>query len=123
MNATTPTISPEETERRVAEYRLLGFQRQAPAHVVYHEEHLDCPWAGCDFRIGGINFRLELQGAAPLPAQWLASWWTGPGLAARCPACRRYVLFGITSKRPVDDPAATGLPVLPDDWHLTAYLA
>ena len=47
---TAPAVPREESERRLAEYRRIGFQRQAPAHVVYHEEHLDCPWAGCDLR-------------------------------------------------------------------------
>jgi hypothetical protein len=125
MNATTKTphaVPPDETARRVAEYRRLGFQRQAPAHVVYHEEQLGCPWAGCDFRIGGIMFRLELQGEPPAPAQWLAEWWTGPGLVARCPACGHHVLFSHDGKRAVGDPGAWATAVLPDDWHQKAHL-
>src|SRR5205814_243827 len=97
-------VPPEEVARRVAEYRRIGFQRRAPAHVVYREERLDCPWAGCDFRIAGINFRLELQGDAPAQDQWLAAWWTGPGLVAPCPGCGHYVLFSLDGKRAVGDP-------------------
>jgi hypothetical protein len=119
---TQPVVPPEEVARRVAEYRRLGFQRQAPAHVVYHEEHLDCPWAGCDLRIAGINFRLELQGDEAARLRWLAVWWTGPGLVARCPRCGRHVLFGLDGKRAVSDPAAWEPAVLPDDWHQKAHI-
>src|SRR5689334_22033002 len=115
-------VPPAEVARRVAEYRRLGFQRQAPAHVVYHEEHLDCPWAGCDFRIAGINFRLELQGDAAAQTRWLAAWWNGPGLVARCPGCGRHVLFGLDGKRAVSDPAPWGDATLPDDWHQKAHV-
>jgi len=126
MSAPTKTpqaISSDETTRRLAEYRRLGYQRQAPAHVVYQGEHLVCPWAGCDYRIEGINFQLELQGEAPARAKWLAAWWTGPGLVARCPACRHYILFSLDGKRAVDDPTTWGTAVLPDDWHQRAHLA
>jgi hypothetical protein len=115
-------VPPEEVARRVAEYRRLGFQRQAPAHVVYHDEHLDCPWAGCDCRIAGINFRLELQGDAPAQARWLAAWWNGPGLVARCPGCGRHVLFGLDGKRAVSDPAAWEAALLPGDWSEKAHV-
>jgi hypothetical protein len=125
MSTTTKTpqaVGPEETARRLAEYRRLGYQRQAPAHVVYAGEHLVCPWAGCDYRIEGINFRLDLQGDAPAVARWLAAWWTGPGLVGRCPACGHFVLFSLDAKQAVADPAAWGTVVLPDDWHQKAHL-
>jgi hypothetical protein len=32
-------------------------------------------------------------------------------------------LFRLANKQPVGDPAATGFPMLPDDWHLNAYIA
>ena len=48
---------------------------------------------------------------------------SGYGLIGRCPGCRKYVLFGVTEKQPVDDPNTVGLPVLPDDWHLIALIA
>jgi len=54
--------------------------------------------------------------------QLLAAWWQGPGLAGRCPGCGRYVLFGMTGKQSVQDPAASGLTVLPDDWYQHAYV-
>jgi hypothetical protein len=116
------TLPPEETKRRLAEYRRLGFERQAPAHIVYHEEQLACPWAGCDYRIAGINFRLELLGEASAVAQWLAAWWTGPGLVARCPACQHYVVFSLDGKKAVDNLAELGAAVLPDDWHKKAHV-
>jgi hypothetical protein len=125
MSAPTKTphvVPPDEVTRRLAEYRRLGFQRQAPAHVVYHEEHLDCPWAGCEVRIAGINFRLELQGDPAAQAQWLAAWWNGPGLVARCPGCGRLVLFGLDGKRAVSDPTPWEAAVLPDDWHRKAHV-
>jgi hypothetical protein len=115
-------VPAEEVKRRVAEYRRIGFQRQAPAHVVYHEGHHECPWAGCDLRIAGINFRLDLLGDAAQQSAWLAAWWTGPGLVARCPACGRHVLFSLDDKRAVSDPAAWEPAVLPDGWHQHAHV-
>src|SRR5690349_9522827 len=115
--ADPPVVTPEEVKRRVAEYRRMGFQRQAPAHVVYHEEHHSCPWAGCGLRIVGINFRLDALGDVARQAGWLAAWWNGPGLVGRCPGCGRYVLFTLDDKRAVLDPASWGAAVLPDDWH------
>jgi hypothetical protein len=116
------TVPAEEMERRVAEYRRLGHERHAPAHVVYHDEQLDCPWAGCSYRIAGINFQLDRQGDASEAAQWLAAWWMGPGLVARCPGCGRHVLFGLDGKRAVDAPNIWGSAVLGDDWHQKAHI-
>ena len=115
-----PEAPREEVGRRLAEYRRLGLARRAPAHVVYQQDHLDCPWAGCGLRIAGINFRLEAQGSAAEQEQWMAAWWAGPGLVARCPACGRYVLFSLDGKRAVADPAQWATAVLPDDWHTKA---
>jgi hypothetical protein len=106
----------------VAEYRRIGFQRQAPAHVVYREEHHGCPWAGCEVRIVGINFRLEAQGDATRQGEWLAAWWNGSGLVGRCPGCGRYVLFALEEKRAVLDSTAWGTAVLPDDWQQKAHI-
>jgi hypothetical protein len=115
-------VSPEEVKRRVVEYRRLGFQRCAPAHVVYHDDHLDCPWAGCDVRIAGVDFRLDSQGDGARLAEWVAAWWNGPGLVGRCPGCGRHVLFGLEGKRAVSDLSSWGTAVLPDDWHQKAHL-
>src|SRR5262249_61118701 len=100
----------------------IGVERQAPAHIVYHDANLDCPWAGCDLRIAGINFRLEDLRDADHHLEWLAAWWKGPGLVGRCPGCRRYVLFTLHGKRAVTDPMPWGTAVLPDDWHEKAYI-
>ncbi len=78
-------VSPEEVARRIAEYRRIGFQRQAPAHVVYHEEHHACPWAGCDMGIAGINFQLDAFGDTSRQAELMAAWWNGPGLVRAAP--------------------------------------
>src|SRR5437868_13070238 len=119
---TLATPPPEEVKRRLAEYRRLGFERRAPAHVVYQEEQVSCPWAGCDYGIAGINFRLELQGDGPTVAQWLAAWWIGSGLVARCPACGRHVLFSLHAKKAADHTVVATTPVLPDDWHEKAHV-
>jgi hypothetical protein len=118
-----PIIPPEEVQRRIAEYRRLSFLGRLPAQVVYHDPYVACPWPGCGLRIAGINFQLDKMGAPDQVARWLATWWNSPGLVARCPDCRQYVLFGVDDKKAVSDPAATNLPVLPDDWHLNAYIA
>ncbi len=115
-------VTPEEEERRIAEYRRLGLQRQAPAQVVYQEPHVACPWPGCGLRIAGIRFNLEKFGDQEAAARWLAAWWKGPGLVGRCPGCGQHVLFEITGKRPVEDPAAFAARLLPDSWHKTAHL-
>lgn len=120
LTNTTPPVSENEVGRRLSEYRRVGFQRQAPAHVVYHPEHLDCPWADCGVRIAGINFQLDAQGDASGLAQWLAAWWTGPGLIGRCPGCGRYVLFSLDDKWAVADPTPWATAVLPDAWHTKA---
>lgn len=118
----TAAVPSGDVKSRLAEYRRIGHERQAPAHVVYHPEHHDCPWADCRFRIAGINFRLETQGTAPEQALWLAAWWSGPGLIARCPGCRRHVLFGLEDKRAVADPMHWPTAVLPDSWNANAQV-
>lgn len=115
-------VSPEEVERRIAEYRRLGFEHRAPAHVVYHGPHQVCPWPDCGYRIAGIGFQLDQMGDPVVHEQWLEAWWQGPGLVGPCPGCRRLVLFGMSDKRAVADRAALKTPVLPDDWYQTAYL-
>jgi hypothetical protein len=45
------------------------------------------------------------------------------GIVGRCPGCGQYVLFTQTDKQQVgDDPLASGLAVLPDDWYQNAYI-
>ena len=127
MNPATPEatsqVPPDEVERRVAEYRRVSFERHLPAQVVYPGPKAACPWPDCGLRIMGIRFQLEEMGDTEQVARWLVAWWIGPGLAARCPGCDRYVLLGVTGKHTADDPATAGLAALPDDWHLHAYIA
>ena len=117
-----PAVSPEEVERRLAEYRWQGYQHQAMPHIVYHGSHLICPWPGCGYRIIGIDFQLEKLNDPPRYQQLLYAWWQGPGLVGRCPGCKQYVLFAMTDKRAVPDANAGGLTVLPDDWYQKAYI-
>jgi hypothetical protein len=93
-------------------------------HVVYLAASWFCPWSGCGYRIELIDFQLERLNDSALYARVMTAWGIQPdfGIVARCPGCRRYILFGATGKQAVDDPTATGLPVLPDDWHQTAYI-
>jgi hypothetical protein len=116
------TVSPEEIERRIAEYRRVSFLRQAPAQVVYHGAAAVCPWQGCGQVIGGVLFRLEQMGEGALYARYMDSWWNGPGLIGKCPRCQQLVLFGLVNKQAVSDPAATSAAVLPETWARTAHL-
>ena len=118
----TPPIPPVEVERRIDEYRRLGFQRQAPAQVVYQGAEILCPWSACGLTISGIHFQLECMGNDELRASLLASWWNGPGLVGQCPRCKRLVLFGLTGKRPVTNAAEAGAAVLPERWYEIAHL-
>ena len=94
-------------------------------HVVYFDLLLLCPWPGCECRIEMIDFRLEATGDAAFYSRVMGDWGRRPGygLIARCPGCQQYVLFGIDDKLAAHDPAATNLPLLPDDWYLNAYIA
>ncbi|HEV3258582.1 MAG TPA: hypothetical protein VG013_17030 [Gemmataceae bacterium] len=120
--AASPSVSPEEAERRLAEYRAQGLKHRTMPHIVYHDPNILCPWPGCGYRIAGIDFQLEQLNDPARYAQLLAAWWQGPGLAGRCPGCGRYVLFGMSGKQAVHDPAAAGLAILPDDWCQNGYL-
>src|SRR5437764_1265886 len=88
-------VPPEEIERRVAEYRALGFRLRSSAIAVYREESYPCPWPACGCVIKGIDFCLEDMGGQDLVDRLLESWWLGPGLVGACPQCRRMVLFGL----------------------------
>jgi hypothetical protein len=114
-------VSPEEVARRSAEYRRQGFERKTMPHIIYHGNHIGCPWPGCGYQIAGIDFQLDNYDTA-FHNQALAAWWQGPGLVGRCPGCDQYVLFGFNDKQSVVDPNAGGLVVLPDDWHQKAYI-
>lgn len=104
-----PNVSPEQR----SELKLVP-------QVVYHDAHVVCPWPGCRFRIAGIRFNVEAMGDPSFNARATAAWWQGPGLVGRCPRCGQHVLYAMSDKQRVADPA--GLTVLPDDWHQHAFL-
>jgi hypothetical protein len=122
VDTATPVVSPEEVARRIQEYRRLGHLRQAPAQVVYPDAAGLCPWPDCGLRIAGIRFELERMGDASQVTAWLAAWWNGPGLVARCPKCKRPVLFDVTGKQAIAEPVPPEYAVLPQDWHKVAHL-
>jgi len=121
--ATLQTVPPEEVARRIAEMRQIAFQGRAPAVVVYHPPDQPCPWPGCGYRIAGISFSLEKMVSPDRMDEYLAAWWLGPGLIARCPGCRRLVLFDVLRKDAVPDPPSVKAPQLPDNWHEKADLS
>jgi hypothetical protein len=127
MNRSTseavPAVPAEEVQRRIAEYRRLSFLGHLPAQVVYHDPHVACPWPECGLRIAGINFQLDKMGGPDQVARWLASWWNGPGLVARCPRCKHHVLYDVTCKQAVTKPTeVASASLLPEDWHEKAHL-
>ncbi len=114
-------VTPEEVERRVQEYRRLGYLRRLPAQVVYAESHWRCPWPNCDYRIAGIHFQLEKMGGDSQP-DLLAAWWQGPGLVGKCPYCNQFVLYGLREKSMVSDPTLIPQSLMPENWHQIAHL-
>ncbi len=122
INGTTSTVPPEEVERRIAEYRRLGYEHQAMPHGIYEDPFIVCPWPGCGFRIAAVDFHIEKRGDPTLYKGAVTAWWQGPGIVGRCPGCGNHVLFSMSDKRQVNDPAAVGMILLPDDWHQTAYI-
>lgn len=119
----TPSVSSEEVESRIKAYRRLGFEHRSPAVMVYPAAQQLCPWTDCGITITAIDFRLNDMGDVSQREKWLAAWWQGSGLVARCPGCRRYVLFGYEEKHTVDNLAGFEEVVLPDDWARTAQIA
>jgi hypothetical protein len=118
-----PAISREEVERRIAEYRRLGFEYRSAAVIVYPPSQQLCPWPACGAAISAIDFRLDRMGNATQFEKWLAAWWREQGLVARCPGCGRYVLFGHEGKQPVENSADRPDAILPDDWVVKAQIA
>lgn len=123
MNAATnieAPVSSAEQERRIAEYRRVSFERDAPPQVVYHDPYVSCPWPDCTWRIDGIHFQLDEWADPSRRELYQEAWWQGRGLVGRCPGCGKYVLFSVSGKAAVDD--VCGLIVLPDDWHGHAHV-
>jgi hypothetical protein len=126
MNRTTEVITaavpPEEAERRVAEYRRMGFERSVMPHSVYEDLWILCPWPGCDYRITAIDFHIEKMGDPQLYSRVIPAFWQGPGVVAKCPGCHQYVLFAMKEKKCISDPSAGNYVILPEDWHQYAYI-
>lgn len=122
LTNTNDVIPPEEVKRRIAEYRRICWERRLPAQVVYHDPYRVCPWPNCGLGILGIHFALKEMADPVLLDHWLATWWQGPGLIARCPQCRQYVLFDVEYKKSIPDPSQINAPILPDDWHQRSHL-
>lgn len=115
-------VPPEEVTRRIAEMRRAFYERRLFAQVVYHPPSWPCPWEGCGCCIKGIRFELEKLGSIEEVEQWMKAFWLGPGVPARCPRCKRYVLFDVERKEAVKDESAMPSPPLPDNWYEVAYL-
>lgn len=116
-------VPPEEIQRRVAEYRRLGYEHRAPAIMVYPLDQHRCPWPGCETRIAGVRFNLEAWSDPQLRERLLLSFWQGPGLIGRCPGCGRHVLFGYEVKQAIPDLAGYESALLPENWLDKAYLS
>lgn len=119
---TESVVPPEEVERRIAEYRRVGYEYRSPVHIVYHPPRHPCPWPGCDYRVAGIAFELEKMGDPAHRERWMRTWWQGPGLVGPCPKCGRLVLFGYFDKRAVTDMSGLEEAMLPRDWFRTAHV-
>jgi hypothetical protein len=109
-------VSPEEVERRLAEFRRIGFERRMPAVGIYPGSESNCPWPGCDQIIKGVDFRLETLGDPEVCSRLLRTWWLGPGLIGKCPSCHRLVLFGSKHKSIVEQNPPPDSGLLPEDW-------
>ncbi len=68
-----------------------------------------------------IDFRLEEHGRE-MQDTLVRSWWNDAGFAGRCPRCGGWIHFTIRAKRAISDQEASGLPQLPDDWHVNATI-
>ena len=93
-------------------------------HAVYYVPYLLCPWPGCGYQIGIVDFCVEKMGRPDLYARVVGAWHAQPGygVVARCPGCRQYVWFSKDSKETVPDPPGPGIDVLPDDWDQFASI-
>jgi hypothetical protein len=115
-------VPAEEVARRIAEMRRIGYEHHAYAQVVYHRPSWECPWEGCGCCIKGIRFEFEKLGGPEQVEQWMKAFWLGPGVPARCPRCKRYVLFDVEGKEAVTDVSTMPSLPLPDNWYEVAYL-
>lgn len=86
-------------------------------HVWY--QWSTCPWPGCSFGVGGIDFRLETIDPQ-IYAAGLKSWQDTGCLVGSCPRCGRLIAFTQTGMQPYAGSPQPGLFVLPADWHIHA---
>jgi hypothetical protein len=122
QTAESSAVPPDEIARRMGEYRRIGYEKRAPAIIVYQAPCHFCPWPGCGYKIAGIDFELDKLGDPQLVERLRAAWWQGPGLVGRCPQCGQYVLFGMAEKKAVSDPAAFESALLPEWWARVAHI-
>lgn len=115
-------LSPTEVEELDRIYREGGLRRMASPHVHYLDPV--CPHPDCEHQMEWIDFRLELHGDPEgVYKPLVRAWWSGTGIAGRCPKCHRWIRFITLRMEPLDDTAAGKLPQLPDDWHTVAQFA
>jgi hypothetical protein len=103
-------------------YREGGLRALAPPHV--HYDNPNCPHAGCDHKVGWIDFKLELHNDHEGTNKSLVrSWWEGTGFAGRCPRCHGWIRFTTLGMEAIGEDDAKRLPRLPDHWHTIAQFA
>jgi hypothetical protein len=122
MPRSTAPPGSESLEELDRFYREGGLQAMASPHVHYDDPH--CPHPGCDQVMEWIDFKLEQHSNAErIDKPLVRSWWQGTGFVGRCPRCQGWIRFTTLGKEAIDDPAAHGLPRLPDAWHAVAQIA
>ena len=115
----TSKTQPRQVDQMHERYREGGAQRQVAPHVIYANPN--CPHTGCDCRLQGIDFCLEVFGPA-IHDPLVRAWWDDTGFAGRCPKCHGWIHFTIRGKRALTEDEALALPTLPDDWAERAVI-
>jgi hypothetical protein len=80
-------------------------------HVSYSDPL--CPWPGCGFEFGQIDFHLELVDPA-LYNQGVSAWHNGLSLVGRCPGCGQDIAFSVKAMA-LGSTAPAGSVTLPDN--------
>ena len=79
-----------------------------------------CPWPGCGFEFGRIDFHLERIHQS-LYKQGVLAWHNGQCLVGCCPGCSRDIAFGMKGMfQGAEAPA--GSVTLPRDWFAYAFI-
>jgi hypothetical protein len=108
------TVSPQEVDGRLREYREKGAQQRVIPQIIYRPPYVLCPWPNCHHSIAGIDFQLELMGDQALYEQLISAWWKGGGLVGRCPGCGNHVLASTESENTRQSLLAPG-PIAADN--------